>query len=436
MTQPVQLSTPTNAPSMASNTPWSVILAASAGNALEWYDLVIYGFFATTLARLFFPLHDSSVSLLLALGTFGLSYLIRPVGALVLGSYADRAGRKASMLLSLALMMLGTLLIGIMPTYASIGIFAPCGILLSRLIQGFSVGGIFGSSTALLVEHAPNRRGFMSSWQYASQGATTLLASAVGALLTSQLSVAQIESWGWRLPFILGLLVGPVGFYIRRHVEEGAAFVKPPKSRGKKHAPISLLLKNQKQQLLLAMGILVVSTAVNYLTMYMPTYAIRQLHLPASIGFTATLLAGVLLTVMPPFIGIWSDRIGRLGIMQAACVVTALSIYPAFLIMTHYPSFGALMAVLAWISLLKGCYVGGMSALLSEIFPTATRASGLSLSYNISTSLFGGFTPLLIATLIQTTGSPVSPAFFIVFCALISLLSLSVLARRQHLSQG
>jgi MHS family proline/betaine transporter-like MFS transporter len=173
-----------------------IILAASIGNTLEWFDLVVYGFFAVTIAKLFFPARTESISQMLTLGTFGVSYLVRPLGGFVLGSLADRAGRKTSLLLSIGLMMIGTLTIAIMPGYAAIGVWAPIGILLSRLMQGFSAGGEFGCSTAFLVEHAPERRGFMASWQFASQGPATLLASGFGALLTSQLSTAQLESWG------------------------------------------------------------------------------------------------------------------------------------------------------------------------------------------------------------------------------------------------
>lgn len=199
---------------------YRLIVATSIGNALEFYDLVVYGYFASTLSKLFFPTTDKTVSLLLTLGTFALSYLARPVGAFVLGSYSDRKGRKASLTLSIAMMTLGTGMVALMPGYATIGVLAPIGIFASRLLQGFSAGGEFGSSTAFLTEHAPARSGFMASWQFASQGASVLVASAFGAVLTSTLTPAQLEGWGWRIPFLFGLLIGPVGWYIRRHVDE------------------------------------------------------------------------------------------------------------------------------------------------------------------------------------------------------------------------
>src|SRR5450830_1843354 len=198
---------------------WRAVISSSIGNALEWFDVLIYGAFAVVIAKLFFPTGNDSVSLLVTFATFGVSFFMRPLGAIVLGAYSDRVGRKAALTLSIALMMVGTALIAFMPSYATIGLWAPAGIVLARLIQGFSAGGEFGSSTAFLVEHAPHRRGFFSSWQVASQGLSLMLAAAFGAGLNGWLSPEQLYSWGWRLPFLFGLLIGPAGFYIRRHLD-------------------------------------------------------------------------------------------------------------------------------------------------------------------------------------------------------------------------
>src|SRR3569833_1774608 len=189
---------------------WRAVIAASIGNALEWFDLVVYGFFAVVIAKLFFPAGNDTVSLLLTLGTFGVSCFMRPLGAIVIGAYADRAGRMAVFSLSILLMMGGTLIIAILPTYRSIGIAAPVILVIARLMQGFSAGGEFGSATAFLAEHVPGRRGFFASWQVASQGLTTLLAAGFGVALTGNLTPDQMASWGWRVPFFFGLLIGPV----------------------------------------------------------------------------------------------------------------------------------------------------------------------------------------------------------------------------------
>jgi len=272
---------------------WRIVAAASIGNALEWFDLLVYGYLAVTLSRLFFPSNDENASLLLTLGTFGVSYLVRPIGALVLGAYADRAGRKASLLASIQLMMIGTLLMAVLPTYRSIGMLAPVGVLVARLMQGFSIGGEFGSGTSFLVEHGPERKGFFGSFQWAGQGLAAVLASAFGIGLATALTRDQLEAWGWRLPYLFGLLVGPIGFYIRRHIAETPEFVAAPNSP----TPLRELLTRQYDRVLLAIGIAVISNSSNYLILYMPTFAVTQLKLPASTGFIATLLGGFILTV-------------------------------------------------------------------------------------------------------------------------------------------
>src|SRR5215475_12014058 len=193
----------------------AAVIAASIGNALEWFDFVVYGFFALTISKLFFPAGDQTLSLLLTFGTFGVTFFMRPLGAIVLGSYADRHGRKATLVLTIGLMMLGTAVIAVMPTYQTIGVLAPLLIVIARMIQGFSAGGEFGSATAFLAEQDPKRRGFFASWQLASQGLTTVLATGFGVVLSGLLAPPQLESWGWRTPFIFGLLIGPVAYYIR-----------------------------------------------------------------------------------------------------------------------------------------------------------------------------------------------------------------------------
>ena len=210
-----------------------LIVATSVGNALEWYDISIYAYFAVYLSKAFFPANDPTTSLLLTFGSFGLSFLVRPIGGIVLGAYADRHGRKASLMLSIVLMTIGTLVLALMPTYQTIGVVAPIAIILARLVQGFSAGGEFGSSTAFLVEHMPERRGFVASWQFASQGVSGLLGAGFGALLTSLMSPEDLQSWGWRLPFLFGVLIGPVGIYIRNHVDDAT-----PPPAGKQESPV------------------------------------------------------------------------------------------------------------------------------------------------------------------------------------------------------
>lgn len=397
-----------------------IIMAASIGNALEWFDILIYGFFATTIAKTFFPASNATVSLLVTLGTFGISYLVRPVGALVLGSYADRRGRKASMMVSIVMMMLGTAIIALMPGYAAIGVAAPIAVVCARLIQGFSAGGEFGSTTAFMVEQAPERKGFIASFQFASQGLSYLLAAGFGVILTNTLDAASLESWGWRLPFLFGILIGPVGLYLRKHVHEGQSFkeAKPEES------PVSAVFARQKSRMLLAIGTLVLSTGTSYVILYIPTYAVRQLHLPESFGFIAAALTGAILTFVTPFVGHLSDRVGRVRLMTWSGIVFTLTIYPVFKGLGEHAGLGALMAMMAWVGLLKAVYFGALPALMAETFPVETRATGMAISYNIGVTLFGGFAPLIVASLIQATGSKLAPAFYLMLLGVISLVAL------------
>ncbi|SDH87311.1 MFS transporter [Paraburkholderia phenazinium] len=397
-----------------------IIMAASIGNALEWFDILIYGFFATTIARTFFPASNATVSLLVTLGTFGISYLIRPVGALVLGSYADRRGRKASMMVSIVMMMVGTAMIALMPSYATIGVAAPIALVCARLIQGFSAGGEFGSTTAFMVEQAPDRKGFIASFQFASQGLSYLLAAGFGAILTNTLDTASLESWGWRLPFLFGILIGPVGLYLRKHVHEGQSFQEAKAEE----SPVSAVFARQKGRMLLAIGTLVLSTGTSYVILYIPTYAVRQLHLPESFGFTATALTGAILTFVTPFVGHLSDRIGRVRMMTWAGIVFTLTIYPVFKSLGEHASLAGLMAMMAWVGLLKAVYFGALPALMAETFPVETRATGMAISYNIGVTVFGGFAPLIVASLIQATGSNMAPAVYLMLLGVISLVAL------------
>src|SRR5690349_15734643 len=305
-----------------------LIIAATIGNVFEWFDFVVYGFFAVTLAEVFFPTGDPTVSLLVTFGAFGLAYFARPLGAIVIGGYTDRAGRKAGLLLSMALMMIGTTLMAVTPGYATIGIAAPIIITLSRLLQGFSVGGEFGSAVSFLTEHAGARRGFSASWAFATGGMITVLASLFGVTLTTVLSHEQLVDWGWRIPYVFGMLVGPAGLYIRSKLIETPEFVEAEKPET---LPISDLLRRYPREVLLALGISIISNASFYILAYIPTYGVKTLHLPQSAGFTATLIGGLILAIGCPLAGHWSDKMtSRPLLMVITCWLFVLTPYPAF----------------------------------------------------------------------------------------------------------
>jgi MHS family proline/betaine transporter-like MFS transporter len=407
-----------------------LIVATSIGNALEWFDITVYGYFAVYLSKAFFPSDNQTTSLLLTYGTFGLAYLARPIGGIVLGAYADRHGRKASLLISIVLMTFGTLAVAVMPSYATIGIFAPITVIIARLVQGFSAGGEFGSSTAFLVEHRPDRRGFVASWQFASQGLSNLLASTFGVGLTAWMLPQDLTSWGWRIPFLFGVLIGPIGIYIRNHLEDATA---PPAAQS---SPVREVFLHQKFRVALGIGALAISTAVNYLIIYMPTFAVTKFNLPPVTGFTATFVGGIMLTLVTPLAGMLSDRIGRTRHMIAVTIALLISIFPIFLLITSYPTPAVIILAVFWLATLKALYYGPLAALMSELLPPATRATGLGLGYNIGVTLFGGMGPVTMTWLggFAPIGN-LAPGYYLTAIAILSLGTLLTIQLTRAASQ-
>lgn len=402
-----------------------LIVATSLGNALEWFDISVYAYFAVYISKAFFPNNDPTISLLLTFGSFGLSFLARPIGGVMLGAYADRHGRKASLLVSIAMMTFGTLAVALMPTFGSIGVLAPLLVISARLLQGFSAGGEFGSSTAFLVEHMPGRRGFVASWQFASQGLSSLLGSGFGALLTSTMDPADLQSWGWRIPFFLGVLIGPIGLYIRSRIEDATA---PPAA--KHDAVVATVFKEQKLRVILAIGALAVSTAVNYLIVYMPTYVVKTLHLSPTIGFIAAFAAAIAAIVLNPIAGMISDRIGRTTHLIVVGMVLLFSIFPLFLLLTREAAASVIVIAVLLLGSLKALYLGPLAALMAELFPPATRATGLGLSYNIGVTIFGGMGPAIMTWLgsFALIGD-LAPGYFLTTICVLSLAALIAIRR-------
>jgi MFS transporter, MHS family, proline/betaine transporter len=404
-----------------------MIVAATIGNVLEWFDFVVYGFFAVTIAEVFFPAHDPTVSMLITFGAFGLAYFVRPLWAIVVGGFTDRAGRKAGLLLSMALMMVGTTLMALTPGYATIGIAAPILITLARLLQGFSVGGEFGSAVSFLAEHGGGRRGFAASWQFATGGMITVLASLFGVILTTLLTHQQLVDWGWRLPYVFGMLIGPAGLYVRAKIVETPEFVEAELPAT---IPISDLLRRYPLQVLLALGISIISNSSFYILAYIPTYGVKTLHLPEATGFTATLVGGLILAIGCPLAGYWSDRISRPLLMVVTCSLFVLTSYPAFYLMAAWPSLAACVIAVGWLQLVKAGYSGVLPSLMSEQFPVENRAIGVALSFSTAVSIFGGLAPLVATWLIAQTGDALSPAYYLIFTALLSLVALIAIQYR------
>jgi MHS family proline/betaine transporter-like MFS transporter len=417
--------TPGVSPSRGKNVT-RLVVATSLGNALEWFDISVYAYFAVYLSKAFFPTEDSTTSLLLTFGTFALTFLARPIGGVLLGTYADRYGRKASLLLSIAMMTCGTLAVACMPTFAQIGVLAPLLIIVARLVQGFSAGGEFGSSTAFLVEHMPGRRGFVASWQFASQGISSLLGSGFGLLLSTTLSQAELESWGWRIPFLFGVLIGPIGLYIRNNIEDANA---PPAD--KNDTPVRNVFMEQKFRVLLAVGVIATATSVNYLIIYMPTYVVKSLHLSPTIGYLAAFAAAIASITLNPVAGSISDRVGRTPYMITLGVLLLLAIFPVYLLLSGKPSGTVIVLAVLLLGSLKALYLGASAALMSELFPAATRATGLGLSYNIGVTAFGGSGPA-IATWLGSFAviGDLAPGYYLTAVCLFSLWALTTIRRQ------
>ena len=407
------------------------IAAAVIGNALEWYDFIVFGFFTVVIARLFFPSDSQYASLLLTTGTFGVGFFMRPVGGILLGIYADRRGRKAALLMVITLMTVAIAMIAFAPTYAAIGVGAPLIMVLARLLQGFSAGGEFASATAFLTESAPaGRRGLYGSWQMVGQGLAVLLGAILGTLLTRSLTPETLDSWGWRIPFLFGLIIGPVGLYIRRNLDETSAFLQSNRSSAGQQDSRSVLMSHVKE-MLACLGMVVAGTISFYVILiYIPTFARTQLHLPLDQAFLAQSIGLACEVVLIPICGLLSDFVGRKPVMITALVLDLLVTYPLFSWVSASPSFGALLTMQIILCGLFGVFNGPISTALAEQFPTRVRSTALAIAYNIAVMLFGGFAQFFVTWLIQTTGTPIAPAYYLIFGAAVGLLAALFLKER------
>lgn len=399
------------------------IAALVIGNALEWYDFIVFGFFAVIISRLFFPSDSQYASLLLTTATFGVGFFMRPVGGIVLGVLADRRGRKTALLVIIGLMTLAIVIIGLSPTYASIGVAAPLLIVLARLLQGFSAGGEFASSTAFLIESAPpDRRGFYGSWQMVGQGLAVLAGALLGTFLTRTLTPEALNSWGWRLPFLFGLIIGPVGLFIRRGLDETAVFLQARQLAAPQHFGASVAAHTKEA--LVSIGIIICATISFYvILLYMPTFARTQLHLPLDQAFLAQAISLGFLCVLTPIFGALSDRFGRKPITILALVLYLVLTYPLFSWLYANPSFRSLLITQITLCSVIGIFFGPMSTALAEQFPARVRSTGLGIAYNIAVMVFGGFAPFFVTWLIGSTGSVLAPAFYVLFGAAVGLLA-------------
>jgi MFS family permease len=409
-------------PSERNSKVWSVV-RVSSGNFLEMYDFMVFGYYAAAIGRAFFPSGSPFVSLMLSLMTFGAGFLMRPLGAIVLGAYADHHGRRAGLMLTLGLMSVGILSIACMPGYATIGLLAPLFVLIGRLLQGFSAGMELGGVSVYLSEIAtPGHKGFYVSWQSGSQQVAVMFAALVGVVLSAKLPPEKMTAWGWRVPLLLGCVIIPFLFRLRRSLQETDEF------QARKHRPTSSeilrsLAANWRIVLIGTMMVTMTTVSFYMITAYTPTFGNSVLHLANMDSLIVTLCVGASNLFWLPVMGALSDRIGRRPLLFVFTILMLVTAYPAIQWLVREPSFLRLLTVELWLSFLYGSYNGAMVVFLTEIMPIDVRTSGFSLAYSLATAVFGGFTPALSTYLIHLTGNRAVPGLWLSFAAACGLLA-------------
>ncbi len=413
------------------NKLWNV-LQVSSGNFLEMYDFFVFAYYASAIGKTFFPAESDFASLMMSLMTFGVGFLMRPLGAIVLGTYIDQHGRRAGLLLTLALMSVGTLSIAFTPGYATIGAVAPIIVVLGRLLQGFSAGAELGGVSVYLSEMAtPQHKGFYVSWQSGSQQVAVVFVGVVGVILSHYLAQGQLDSWGWRVPFVIGCLIIPLIFAIRKSLSETEEF------KSRQHRPgggeiLRTILANWR--IVLAGMMLVIMTTVSFyfITAYTPTFGREVLKLDNIGNLIVTICVGVTNLLWVVASGALSDRIGRRRILVAATALGIVTFYPALAWLTGSPSFWTLLAVELWFSFVYGTYNGAAVVYLTEIMPPQVRTVGFSIAYSLATAIFGGFTPAICTYLIHASGNRAMPGLWLSFAAVCGLTA-TVISRNSKI---
>lgn len=399
--------------------PWKHVAAVTVGNALEFYDFVTYSFFSLYIGRAFFPGENDSTKLLLSLATFGVGFLTRPVGAIVIGGWADRVGRKPAMIFSFAAMGIGLIGLTLTPTYARIGVAAPVLVIFFRLLQGFALGGNVGPSTAYMVEAAPAlRRGFYASLQGASQDAAVLVAGIIATTLANVLTAEQMQDWGWRATMLAGAAIVPFGLMLRRNLPETLHAGPDIVTLSGDEARSRHAIRRYLPLIVCGLLILAATTIANYTAEYMTTYALTTLHLEARIAFGVIIVVGVCSVVADLASGMLSDRFGRRPVMLIAGLLMAISVLPAFALIGHVRSTPVFYAAIGWLALLLNLAGGPIIVVLAESLPRNLRAGAISTIYAFAIAIFGGSTQFTIKLLLDVTRNPLAPAWYWTIAAL------------------
>lgn len=414
---------------VARQSKFSTVIRVTSGNFIEMYDFFLFGFYATYIAKAFFPASSEYAALMMTFATFGAGFFMRPLGAIILGSYIDRIGRRKGLVLTLGIMASGTAMIAFIPGYATIGLLAPFLVLIGRLLQGFSAGVELGGVSVYLSEMAtPGHKGFYVSWQSASQQVAIIFSAGLGYFLNETLSKEFIADWGWRIPFFIGCSIIPVVFYIRRSLQETETYLAQ-----KTHPSFKEMLKtiSRNWPLVVTGTMLIVMTTVSFylITVYTPTFGKTVLQLSTVESLLVTLCVGVSNFIWLPVMGALSDRIGRWPIMAVFSGLTAVTAYPLLSWLIANPSFQHMLMVELWLSFLYGSYNGATIVALTEIIPVRIRTTGFSLAYSLATALFGGLTPLVSTWLIETTGDKAAPGYWMAMAGSVGLLATFLIYR-------
>jgi MFS family permease len=410
----------------------AAVAGAVAGNALEFYDFVIYAFFAVYIGKAFFPAGGEFGSLLASMATFGVGFLMRPLGAVIIGRFADRAGRKPAMILTVVLITIGTLGLAATPAYSMIGAAAPVIVVICRLIQGFALGGEVGPSTALLVEAAPpGRRGLYASWQLASQGMAVTVGGVIGVAVSLLLTASQLASWGWRIPFLFSVLLVPVATYIRRHIPE--TLEEAPKAGARRSTEDSL--SGNLRYVVLGTLVLLAGAVSSQVGNYMTTFAIQVLKLSPTLAQASVLMGGALTFVFGLAGGVVCDAWGRKVAMIVPRVALAVLIVPMFWWLSTAPGAASLLAATAVLAALTAASAAAGLVAIPELMPARFRSTGIAITYGVGTAIFGGTTQFFVTWIISVTHSALAPAYYVVATSVISLIATALLpeTRNRHI---
>lgn len=394
------------------------IAAVSVGHALEWYDFVVYGYFAVAIGHHFFPAANVMASLLSTFATFGIGFVSRPLGAIVIGMIADRNGRKSALILTIFIQAVGTAATGLLPSYEAVGLLAPVALVVARLTQGFAIGGEWGTSIVYMVESAPDhRRGFYGSLQQATIIGGLLLGSGAASLLASVLDPAALQDWGWRVPFLVGGLLAPVGVYMRRNTQETEYYLRESRRRPTTGGRVPVVTALQ------AVGISIAWSVMTYvLLVYMPTFMTQYAGIGRAGALWSNTVALFVLMVAIPFCGLLSDRIGRKPLLIASCIALIAGSLPLFDRVLAGSSFGFVLLTQVLLAFVIALYLGAAPAVIAELFGTARRSTYISTTNALATAIFGGFAPFIATWLIRETGAPIAPIYYVIFAATATLL--------------